>query len=41
MQDLVVRDQRESSVVFVVCGLSTQYYQIMSGAEGMPVLVDE
>jgi hypothetical protein len=41
MQGLLVHDRAGAPVVFVVCQPSTRYYQVMTRADWMPLLVDE
>jgi hypothetical protein len=41
MQGLLVLDQREEPVVYMLCKRSTRYYEIMTRSKWMPVLVGE
>jgi hypothetical protein len=41
LRGLLVRDRAENPVVFVVCEPATRYYQVMTRADWMPVLIGE
>ena len=41
LQGLLVLDRAGSPVVFLVCQPATRYFQVMTRAEIMPVLIDE
>jgi hypothetical protein len=41
LRGLLVHDRKGEPVVFMLCESSTRYYQVMTRAEWMPVLVDE
>ena len=41
VRGVVVKDEQDAPVVYVVCAPSTHYYQVMTRSEWMPVLVGE
>lgn len=41
IRGLLVRDERDTAVVYMICAPSTHYYQIMTRSNRMPVLIEE
>jgi hypothetical protein len=41
MRGLLVHDREGKAVVFMVCQPATRYYQVMTRADWMPLLIDE
>lgn len=41
IRGLLVPDERGSAVVYMLCEPSSHYYRVMTGAERMPVFIDQ
>jgi hypothetical protein len=41
MRGLLVRDDNDEPVVYMICEPATRYYQVMTRSDRMPVLIDE